>query len=152
MATYCQTCGTRLNGEAYCPKCQRPTSGKGAKPQVSTPKIPSRDPQRRDRQRPEPQPPTPPPPVPTPATEVGSRFQSVGLVLGAFLAGFAAMVFAPIKGAARQGTTLSIYAAGAVLGSILFGILGGKAKGGKFISVWLLIWAAISCVLGACVL
>lgn len=26
MNQYCQNCGTRLNGEAYCPKCQRPTS------------------------------------------------------------------------------------------------------------------------------
>lgn len=39
MSQYCNNCGTRLNEEAFCPKCQRPNGAKGNAP-LSDPSPP----------------------------------------------------------------------------------------------------------------
>lgn len=118
MNQYCNNCGTRLNGEAFCPKCQKPVAQAAS-------------------DNPAPQPPAPQP---------NPKMKSVMLVvLTAFacLIAYASATSMVSSSGWVERKTMPMFFGGLPVVGFLCGILGGKQRAAKFISIGFIVWTAI---------
>ncbi len=124
---YCQNCGTKLNGEAYCPRCQKATGEKGEPNKNENASMAPRNPSPRK-------------------FELTRGWLLAPIVLVCFVAGMLTPEVTSHKGFV-EGRIYPIFFLGSILIALLCGVIGGKAKAAKFISIGLVVWTFVTYIL-----